>query len=91
MGLSIGCDTYAIIKSSDINIVSSPPSSNTTDNLLAGTIETIERSGDNVEIALRLNGGTLLIALEKQDSLQNLQIGMTAYALISPLHIIIGL
>lgn len=91
MGLSIGCDTYAIIKSSDINIVSAPPSSDTLDNLLCGTIETLERSGDNIEIALRLAGGTLLIALEKEDSLQNLQIGMEAYAIISPLHIIIGL
>ncbi len=91
MGLSIGCDTYAIIKSSDINIVSVPPSSDTLDNLLCGTIETLERSGENIEITLRLAGGTLLIALEKQDSLKNLQIGMEAYAIISPLHIIIGL
>ena len=91
MGLSIGCDTYAIIKSSDINIVSTPSSSNITDNCLCGTIETLERSGDNIEIALRLAGGTLLIALEKQDTLKNLQIGMEAYAIISPLHIIIGL
>jgi hypothetical protein len=58
---------------------------------LCGTIETLETSGDNVEIALRLSGGTLLIALEKKDSLQNFEIGMTAYAHISPLHIIIGL
>lgn len=91
MGLSIGCDTYAIIKSSDINIVSTPSSSNITDNLLCGTIETLESSGDNIEIALRLAGGTFLIALEKQDTLKNLQIGMEAYAIISPLHIIIGL
>jgi molybdate transport system regulatory protein len=91
MGLSIGCDTYAIIKSSDIHVVSAPSSSETGDNLLSGTIETLERSGDNIEIALRLAGGTLLIALEKQDALQNLEVGKTAYAIISPLHIIIGL
>ncbi|MDP1783948.1 MAG: TOBE domain-containing protein, partial [Sulfuricurvum sp.] len=63
----------------------------TTDNVLSGTIESLESSGDNIEIALRLNGGTLLIALEKQDCLRNLEVGMTAYTLISPLHIIIGL
>jgi molybdate transport system regulatory protein len=91
MGLSVGCDTYAIIKSSDISIVSTKPSIDTDDNVLAGTIETLETSGDNIEIALRLAGGTLLITLEKQDALQNLQVGMTAYAIISPLHIIIGL
>jgi len=91
MGLTVGCDTYAIIKSSDISIVSAKPSSDTEDNLLSGTVETLETSGDNIEIALRLTGGTLLIALEKQDTLQKLKVGMTAYAYISPLHIIIGL
>ena len=91
MGLTVGCDTYAIIKSSDITIVSALPSSDTNDNVLTGTVEMLETSGDKIEIALRLTGGTLLIALEKQDALQNLQIGMTAYAIISPLHIIIGL
>lgn len=91
MGLNIGCDAYAIIKSSDINIVSTPPASDTDGNVLSGTVETLETSGDNIEIALRLAGGALLIALKKQDALQNLQVGMTAYAVISPLHIIIGL
>lgn len=91
MGLSIGCDTYAIIKSSDIHIVSAPPATDIADNVLSGTIESLESSGDNIEIALRLTGGTLLIALEKQDLLQNLEIGITSYAIISPLHIIIGL
>ncbi|MDD2829067.1 MAG: TOBE domain-containing protein [Sulfuricurvum sp.] len=91
MGLAIGCDTYAIIKSSDIHIASSRPDSKTSDNILSGTIETLERSGENIEIGLRLEGGTLLIALEKQDALQNLQVGISAYAIISPLHIIIGL
>ena len=91
MGLTIGCDTYAIIKSSDITVVSTLPTSTTNDNVLTGIIETLEISGDNIEIALRLSGGTLLIALEKQDALQNLQVGMTAYTVISPLHIIIGL
>ncbi|MDP3466378.1 MAG: TOBE domain-containing protein [Sulfuricurvum sp.] len=91
MGLEIGCDLYAIIKSSDIKIVSILPSSDTADNILSCTIETLESSGDNIEVGLCLDGGTLLIALEKQDSLQNLQVAMTAYTLISPLHIIIGL
>lgn len=91
MGLTLGCDTYAIIKSSDIHIVSTLPTSDTDDNVLIGTIEILETSGENIEIGLRLEGGTLLIALEKQDALQKLQIGLKAYAIISPLHIIIGL
>ena len=91
MGLSVGCDLYAIIKSSDIHIVSALPSSDTTNNILSGTVETLETSGDNIEIALRLEGGTILVALEKEDTLQSLKINTTAYATISPLHIIIGL
>lgn len=91
MGLEIGCDAYAIIKSSDITITSVSPSSETTDNILSGIIESVESSGDTIEIALRLNGGTLLIALEQHDSFQNFEVGMSVYAVISPLHIIIGL
>jgi molybdate transport system regulatory protein len=91
MGLTIGCDAYAIIKSSDIKILTNPSSLNTADNILTGIIESLESTGDNIEVTLRLIGNTLLIALVKQDALQDLQIGMTAYAHISPLHIIIGL
>lgn len=91
MGLSIGCDAYAIIKSSDIAIVTAPPAADSGDNILSGTIESSESSGENTEISLRLSGGTLLIALEKHAPLQNLKVGMSAYAVISPLHIIIGL
>jgi molybdate transport system regulatory protein len=91
MGLSVGCDTYAIIKSSDIHITSSSPTSQTNDNILSGSIEILERSGENIEIGLRLSGGTLLIALEQQESSNTLSVGSQAYAIISPLHIIIGL
>jgi molybdate transport system regulatory protein len=91
MGLTVGCDTYAIIKSSDIKIVSSLPSSTNAINILSGIIESVEVSADNIEISIRLSGGTLLIALENNEMLQTLQIGMQAYALISPQHIIIGL
>ncbi|MDO9208179.1 MAG: TOBE domain-containing protein [Sulfuricurvum sp.] len=89
MGLEIGCDIYAIIKSSDIKISSSPYSSE--ENILSGTIQSIEISAENCEITFRLDGGTLLVAVEKYNSLQNFQVGDRAFALISPLHIIIGL
>jgi molybdate transport system regulatory protein len=89
MGLAVGCDLYAIIKSSDITIVSSPITAD--DNLIAGKIESIETSANNIEIAFRLDGGVLLIAIEEQNTLQKFEIGMSAFALISPLHIIIGL
>ena len=89
MGLEIGCDVYAIIKSSDITVSSSPASSK--DNCLSGTIEAIERFDENIEIAFRLDGGTLLIAVSKNDSDQDFHVDTRAFAIISPLHIIIGL
>ena len=91
MGLAIGCDAYAVIKSSDIQIVPEHPSTESIDNILSGTIESIETSGENVEITFRLDGGALLIAVEKQDLIQSLHVGLRAYAIISPLHIMIGL
>lgn len=88
MGLEVGCDTYAIIKSSDIRIVTSPPKSGK-NNLLEGTIIALEELEDQMEVTLQLDGGTSLIALT--DTTLPLHIGTRAYALISPLHIIIGL
>jgi molybdate transport system regulatory protein len=91
MGLVIGCEAFAVIKSSDIQIVAITTSTDKDDNTLAGTVESIEISGENVEIAFRLKGGTLLVALEKSESAQNLEVGSLAFAVISPLHIMIGL
>ncbi len=90
MGLVVGCDAYAVIKSSDIEIVTSAPET-TDDNVLAGIVESTETSGENIEIALRLSGGSLLVALVNDDSAKNLQVGASAFAVISPLHIMIGL
>lgn len=89
MGLEIGCDLYAIIKSSDIKISKTHPSDNA--NNLSGRIEAIENLENSSEISFRLDGGTLLIAMENQDSSQDFYVGMQGYAIISPLHIIIGL
>ncbi len=91
MGLVIGCEAYAVIKSSDIQIVPLPSLSNNNDNTLSGTIESMETSGENVEITFRLRGGTVLVALVKDDSTKDLHIGSAAFANISPLHIMIGL
>ncbi|HEX5711297.1 MAG TPA: TOBE domain-containing protein [Sulfuricurvum sp.] len=89
MGLEMGCDLYAIIKSSDITISKAHASCH--ENILSGTIEAMEDSAENSEISFRLDGGTLLIAVEQQSSSQDFHVGMRAFALISPLHIIIGL
>jgi molybdate transport system regulatory protein len=91
MGLVVGCDLYAIIKSTDVMIFTTLPSSDATDNLLFGIIETIKHIEDNIEITLRSESGTLIVALGQYDTAQNFQVGMQAGALISSIHIIIGL
>lgn len=91
MGLEIGCDLYAIIKSSDIRILPSPPEKNVTLNILAGRIKSIESAGESNEVILKINDKLELVAaVEKNDSF-SLQVGMEAYAVVSSRHIIIGL
>ncbi|MDD3770633.1 MAG: TOBE domain-containing protein [Sulfuricurvum sp.] len=90
MGLSIGCDLYAIIKSSDIMLTAVKPSA-TEENVLAGTIRSIESAAENDEIAFELNDTVELIASLSHTGASSLVVGEKAYALISPRHVIIGL
>ena len=91
MGLTIGCDLYAIIKSSDVSIVTTPPKNDESLNVLKGTISRIESQDETDEIAFGLDLFTELIALMNPKDTKKLSEGMNAYALISPKHIIIGL
>lgn len=91
MGLTIGCDLYAIIKSSDVTIVTTPPKSDEPMNALKGTISRIESQDETDEITFGLDLFTELIALMNPKDTKKLSEGMNAYALISPSHIIIGL
>jgi molybdate transport system regulatory protein len=92
MGLTIGCDLYAIIKSSDVTIVTAPPKSDEAMNALKGTINRIESQDETDEITFALDLFTrALIALMNPKDTTQLSEGMNAYALISPnyYHIII--
>ncbi|ADR33821.1 transcriptional regulator, ModE family [Sulfuricurvum kujiense DSM 16994] len=91
MGLSVGCDLYAIIKSSDVTIVTDPAETDETLNCLQGTIVRIESQDETDEIIFQLNHSTELVALMNPKDTQKLSEGMNAYALIAPSHIIIGL
>lgn len=91
MGLTIGCDLYAIIKSSDVSIVTAPPKGDETVNCLKGTINRIESLDETDEITFGLDLFTELIALMNPKDTAKLSEGMSAYALIAPSHIIIGL
>jgi len=55
MGLTIGCDLYAIIKSSDVTIVTAPLKSDEANNCLKGTISRIESQDETDEITFALD------------------------------------
>ena len=90
MGLHAGSDIYAIIKSSDINIVNEPPLHNESLNILEGTIKLIELSDESIEVSFAVNEVTTLVALINKKNINSLQIGSRAYATIDTNHIIIG-
>jgi molybdate transport system regulatory protein len=90
MGLAVGSNIYAIIKSSDIKIVKNPPIQNANTNILEGIISSIQSSNDSIEIGLYLNEETTLIALLKKSGSNLFEVGEKAYALIFENNIIIG-
>jgi len=92
MGLEIGCDVYAIIKSSDIKISASMPESSDTElNIIHGNIHTIESGNEINEVIFHFGDHHELIAsVPKSDSVSFIT-GMKAYAIISSKNIILGL
>ncbi|WP_345993878.1 TOBE domain-containing protein [Sulfurimonas sp. HSL-1716] len=91
MNLHVGSDIYAIIKSSDIKIYAAPPKETKDLNLLEGTVESLESTDLNSELALRINEKTLLITLLKKDEMDSFSVGKKAYAGIAYNNIIVGL
>lgn len=92
MGLTMKSDVYAIIKSSDIHIVNTPPESSKNLNVIEGVIESIQTSQNSLEISFKVNNTLSLIAvLEKQEDETALSASSKAYAIISTKNIIIGL
>jgi len=90
MGLDVGHDVYAIIKSSDINVVAQPPLFDENLNILVGTIKEIEFSKENIELTFALDEDVTLTALLHKTEDFSLKVGDKAYALILASNIIIG-
>lgn len=91
MGLEVGCDAYAIIKSSDVLISAERPADDDALNLLEGEIATIVRSDENAEITLRLGGGAKLVGMMTREQSRTLTPGTKVYAAIAMRHIILGM
>ncbi len=90
MGLTLGSEIYAIIKSSDISIVNTPPKTNQETNLIKGKIKLIELSDDFIEVTFSVHENTNLIAFLDKTTATSFTVGSEAYALIKTNHIIIG-
>ncbi|MBD3801485.1 MAG: TOBE domain-containing protein [Campylobacterales bacterium] len=90
MGLEEGCDAYAIIKSSDVAISRTAPEATGDVNILKGKITSLQRSSENAEITLQLEGGSKLIGVTDLDASDTLETAMEAYATVAKNHIIIG-
>ncbi|QHG90732.1 LysR family transcriptional regulator [Sulfurimonas sp. CVO] len=90
MGLSVGDDIYAIIKSSDINIANKIPDDCEDLNILEGMIKTIEISKNSAEVSFAINKNITLIAILNKTDIDSLKIGSKAYAIINKKNIIIG-
>jgi len=90
MGLGVGSDIYAIIKSSDITLAKELPLPHPDMNVLEGQISAIENSEESIEVRFLYNEETTLIALLSQSNNNTFQVGDKAYALISANNIIIG-
>ncbi len=90
MGLSVGCDAYAIIKSSDVTIQNELPKDNEGVNILQGNISNIESSGENAELTFVLEGGEELIGVMSIKESSLLELNRPSYASIKQCHIILG-
>ena len=90
MGLTSGCDAYAIIKSSDIAITADAPADDPDNNILEGEITSIQRSSESAEVTLQLKGGAKLVGVIALEAGSALETGMNAFATIAKRHIILG-
>jgi len=90
MGLEDGCDAYAIIKSSDVTVSAEAPQADAGMNILKGRITALQRSSENAEITLQLEGGSKLIGVMELEASNALETGMEAFATVAKNHVIVG-
>lgn len=91
MGLEIGSEVYAIIKSSDILISQTKPEHHDDENIFEGSIKEIAISDDFTEVSFALSDIINFVAFLNKDKVNSLKAEMPAYALIHSKSIIIGL
>lgn len=92
MGLNVGSEIYAIIKSSDISILKTAPKIATCKecNIFKGTIKSVALSEEFVEITFLLNKEISFVAILDKSEANIYKAGEVAYARIHAKNIIIG-
>ncbi len=91
MHLHVDSEVYAIIKSSDIQIMSQKPQNLEKTNVIEGVITSILSNATNSEINLQINEKFTLTASLSNSNVELLQQGKKAFALIDYANIIIGM
>lgn len=91
MGLQSGSEAYAIIKSSDIVIASEKPDGDADLNVLEGRITSLQRSDENAEITVLLEGGARLVGVMSPSDSRALEPGMPVFAAVAKRHVILGM
>jgi len=93
LGLTVGCDAYALIKASWVMIMTGIGGAKlSARNQLAGVVDDIKAGAINAEVALALPGGTRLITTITLTSLRDLglHIGTSAVAVFKASSVIVG-
>jgi molybdate transport system regulatory protein len=90
MGLNLGSEIYAIIKSSDISIVNAAPAASEELNIIQGHVKDIEFSEEFIELTFAVNDEKKLVAFLDKTEANSFKIGDEAFAIIRTNNIIIG-
>jgi molybdate transport system regulatory protein len=93
LGLALGSEAFALVKSSSIILVSGDDSTRySARNRLAGTIARVEPGAVNTEVVIDLEGGGTVAAIVTKDSSEamGLAVGVQAAAIFKASSVIIG-
>ncbi|MDR2639425.1 MAG: TOBE domain-containing protein [Helicobacteraceae bacterium] len=92
MGIKVGDEAYALIKSSWILLARSKPKMISARNSIEGVVEAVVEGKVNVEIKLSISGGNTITAVITEDAQKELDFkrGDKAWALFKATHVIIG-
>jgi molybdate transport system regulatory protein len=93
LGLQLGTDAFAVIKASDVMVGKGLENARlSARNILAGKVADVSEGAVNSEIAIRLPGGTILVASITKESVQALQLKRddVVSVVVKASHVMVG-